>query len=529
MKKNILWIFAMVALLVGCAANTVDDEKQTKETKKDNPAQQGTTFIGGIDIKPNVTSATRTSLSMTYPGGTQVDYFWEKGDTIWTADGTKGGSQITTKSATAKFYLSRGYDTPTVTLYYPGKYATKYNKVMINTSQRQKDPNVTDSLGIYGDCGTATAHQQSDKTYSFNLDHKAAFICFLPYSENHFLPSVHVRSIKVTADHNIAGTYTLTPTGLTGSGTANSITLYLGGNFKLTNTTPSQATNASYMVIAPGTHQLTVEYELAENSSAYASGKIIKTINSHTYAANTVTPITVDLTIKDFSDRKNNFYLWDAQNNYWYNEATNSQFPNIPTAYGEKNENYPKLNTDSRWYNPSETPATNSCKNCPSFAAMTWYAYAGDPHTEQILFAYNGHLLIGGVWFKKWNNITATDANGNTKSTTVPYNNLPPDKSESDYPQCPAPATRPAGALWDYKNGELPGSQYFFLPSLGYINQGEYSPGSGCYWTSTPYKKKSYEVYSEEANHLYIVWGRLEFNRSAVPRKYIAEQIWTMQ
>ena len=281
------------------------------------------------------------------------------------------------------------------------------------------------------------------------------------------------------------------------------------------------------MVIAPGTHQLTVEYELAENSSAYASGKIIKTINSHTYAANTVTPITVDLTIKDFSDRKNNFYLWDAQNNYWYNEATNSQFPNIPTAYGEKNENYPKLNTDSRWYNPSETPATNSCKNCPSFAAMTWYAYAGDPHTEQILFAYNGHLLIGGVWFKKWNNITATDANGNTKSTTVPYNNLPPDKSESDYPQCPAPATRPAGALWDYKNGELPGSQYFFLPSLGYINQGEYSPGSGCYWTSTPYKKDSYE--SSEANHLYIVWGRLEFNRSAVPRKSIAEQIWTMQ
>ena len=164
MKKSILCGFAIVALFAGCVNNTADEEKETKEPKEESSTQQGTTFIGEIAIKSTTTSATRTSLSMVYPGGTQVDYFLEKGDKIWTADGANGEAQITTKSATANFRLSQRYNTPTVTLYYPGKLATSYNNVTIATQQNQYEPNTTDKLGDYGDCGTATAQRQPDNS-----------------------------------------------------------------------------------------------------------------------------------------------------------------------------------------------------------------------------------------------------------------------------------------------------------------------------------------------------------------------------
>ena len=56
-------------------------KENNKETTPD------ATFVGGIDIDTKAKSATRTSLDITYPGGFSVEYFWEKGDKIWTADG----------------------------------------------------------------------------------------------------------------------------------------------------------------------------------------------------------------------------------------------------------------------------------------------------------------------------------------------------------------------------------------------------------------------------------------------------------
>ena len=156
---------------------------------------------------------------------------------------------------------------------------------------------------------------------------------------------------------------------------------------------------------------------------------------------------------------------------------------------------------------------------------MTWYAYAGDPYNDtKNPWFYNGYMGVGGAWFKKWNNITATDANGNTKSTTVPYNNYQQDQNESSYPEVRMQYGQPAGALWDYKNGELASSEYFYLPYLGYMRDGQYSASLGFYWTSTPYRTDQ-----DHANSL-ILWGPfIEFNRSSIPYKSIAQQIWTMK
>ena len=526
MKKKILYFLGIAILLSGCAENIVDTDGKKGDGNLDS--QPTTTFVGG-------TEKTRTSLNMTYPGGTQVNYFWEPGDKIWTADGISGTAEITATAPTAKFKLPKGYASSTITVYYPGRKATSYNEVVIPKDQNQDGGNSTEKFGDNGDCGTATAQKRADGSYQFNLDHKATVLCFLPYTHNNYKENYvpRVTSIKVTSDDNIAGSYTLTPSGLTGSGTEKSITLSFGSSAsELSPNTPNQALNASYMVIAPGTHTLKIEYTLEAKGNYYdqmVKGVVTKTINTHTYLPNMVYPIEVDLTLKDFSDKKDQFYMWDAKYNYWYNAATGTQYDNIPVKNGDSRNNYPDIYTnpaDERLYSKSTTAAVNSCKDCPTFAAMTWYAYAGDPHYDnKNPWFYNGYMCVGGAWFKKWNHITATDANGNTKSTTVPYNNYQQDQRNNYYPQIQAKKGQPAGALWDSKNGELASSEYFYLPYLGSMFDGEYRTSYGYYWTSTPYLTDR-----DYANCICIQEDDIEFNRSMLPfKRYIAQQIWTMK
>lgn len=527
MKKKNIYFLGIAILLSGCAESIVDTDG--KKGDENLNSQSTTTFVGG-------TEKTRTSLNMTYPGGTQVNYFWEPGDKIWTADGISGEAEITATAPTAKFKLPKMYTSSTITVYYPGNNATSYNEVVIPKDQYQRRGNSTQTLGDNGDCGTATAQKRADGSYQFNLDHKATVLCFLPYTHNNYDKGDHyvprVISIKVTSDDNIAGSYTLTPSGLTGSGTEKSIKLSLDWDAsKLSPNTPNQALNAAYMVIAPGTHTLKVEYTLkawTNQSSTYIYGVVTKTINTHNYLPNMVYPIEVDLTLKDFSDKKDQFYMWDAKYNYWYNAATGTQYDNIPVYDGDSRNNYPSGYLDERIFNMSTTAAVNSCKDCPTFAALTWYAYAGDPHFDDTTpWFYNGYMCIGGAWFKKWNYITATDANGNTKSTTVPYNNYPQDQAQSSYPQPAMKRGQPAGALWDYKNGELASSEYFYLPYLGYINSSAKYINSilGCYWTSTPYR-------TDQGRANCIIFyrnGVFNINFSSIPSKGTGQQIWTMK
>lgn len=150
----------VVILMIFTVACTNEEGVNNNPKENNKETTPDATFVGGIDIDTKAKSATRTSLDITYPGGFSVKYFWEKGDKIWTADGASGEAKITTKSATARFKLSKGYSTSTVDVYYPGQKATTYNQVTIATAQMQSEPNNSAHLGISGDCGTATAHKQ---------------------------------------------------------------------------------------------------------------------------------------------------------------------------------------------------------------------------------------------------------------------------------------------------------------------------------------------------------------------------------
>ncbi|WP_051559279.1 hypothetical protein [Hoylesella enoeca] len=159
MKTNITSIFAAATLAIFTAA-CANEETTKPEANPEAPAA-GMTFVGGSAVK------TRTSLDVTLPGGTTVDYFWEPSDKIWTADGATGTAQITSKSATANFRMSKAYNTSTVDVYYPGQNASAYNQVTIATNQTQTEPNSTKHLAR----PATVARQQptSSRTTATNL------------------------------------------------------------------------------------------------------------------------------------------------------------------------------------------------------------------------------------------------------------------------------------------------------------------------------------------------------------------------
>ena len=236
------------------------------------------------------------------------------------------------------------------------------------------------------------------------------------------------------------------------------------------------------MVIAPGTHALTIEYTLYDNKTN-VKGIFTKEISSATYSANTVYPITANINPIDYPS--NVYYMWDAivGNHYW------KGFENYqPKLNDDNNENYPKDKKDKnkRWYNmvmgyrPSLSPSTppvisyavRSCADCPNVNELLWYAQRGDPHWDITLWTTMGHLYAGGMWFKKkdyisgYQSAVAPDGVDYTKTLTI-----------ADQSNRSISLGKPANI-----------SSYFYLPAQGYYLGGTYiSVGViGTYWSKTP-------------------------------------------
>ena len=375
----------------------------------------------------------------------------------------------------------------------------------IATDQAQIAPNNSAHLGTSGDCGTATAVKQADGTYSFKLDHKAAYLCLLPRTPNK-LVSTYVQQIKVMSDNNIAGTYTLTKAGLTGSGSSNAITLttktntkgsaYFDG-FPLDNSDTDQSRNAAYIVIAPGTHTLTIEYTLYDNITN-VRGTFTKKISSATYSENTVYPITANINPTDYSSDV--YYMWDAEIGQHYWKGYESDQPKIASA---NNGNYPKDNSDSRWYNqvmgynPSfpAVSASRTCASCPNVNELLWYALKGDPHWDVSIWTTMGHLYAGGMWFLKKNKIVGFS------STIAPdgqdYRYHYERKENTNIPQ-----TKPSNT-----------ADYFYLPAFGFYESGLlYFVGQNAnYWSRSAYLIQDNRAYDLGFKHDVVA---VNFNES---------------
>ena len=486
-KSGLLSLMALcsMALTIGSCAN--DDVAQNPQMPNDD--KNLTTFATG-------TPTTRTSME------SDGKFFWEQGDKIYVKDDNNtwhaSSNSPTGKTDNFKFKVPGTYTAHTsYEVYYPGKNGNQ-DQVTISANQSQSEPNTTTHFGAAGDCGMATATKVSGKQqFAFTLDHKAAYLLFLPRTSNTILNKCYLTKVEVNSDDDITDTYTLDPaTGkLIGVGAGNQITVALGGSgtyaygFPLTNSIASAATNGAYVVIKPGTHTLKIRYWVKDVATG-TEGTITKTLTSATYDQNKYYNITANLDITNYDG--DHYYMWDAQQQYWYGyEWTKKLAGNTgqPTLNSGSSSNYPKNNSDSRWYNEGwgsgRFDATHTpCKDLPNANELSWYVVYGDPRWDaDELWTTMGHLYKGGMWFKK-KSVLQTEGHYNSNTAYDGTDWRTSNNNQTWSVSLTLPSAADAG-------------KYFYLPALGYYhsNQLDNVGGKGYYWSSSASPWYSYSAY----------------------------------
>ena len=483
MKKKLfktrLLSFAAFCGLTLAFASCANEDVAQNPNNTDNDKNL-TTFTAGDP-------STRTSME------SDGKFFWEAGDKIWVKDdnGTwqRSSNAPTAKTASFKFKVPGKFtQSSTYKVYYSGQNGNQ-NQVTISANQSQSEPNTTAHFGTSGDCGMADAAWSNSKNgFAFTLDHKAAYLLFLPRTTNTILQNCYLTKVEVNSDNDITRTYTLDPvTGeLTGTGTGNQIVLTTKGSgtyangFPLTNTTTSAATNGAYMVIKPGTHTLKIRYWV-KDIATNVEGTITKTLPSATYDQNKYYNVTANLNVRDYDG--DHYYMWDAQEQYWKGHEWNLGGSQPTLTSQSASSDYPQSNSDPRYYNESfpgwgvSNPATHTpCKDLPNVNEMTWYAVKGEPRWDAYeLWTTMGHLYKGGMWLKKKSQI-----NGFNPNTAVDGYDWRTNGGEESWT---VSLILPSAA--DANN-------YFYLPALGRYDSGQLSSiggvsGVGTYWSSSAY------------------------------------------
>ena len=481
MKINKFTSLFATCLLLGLTAcsndNVSDADSRNSAENKDLTGK--TSF--------SITSEAKTRTSGVYDGS-GVDFYWTTNDNIWVNSGStltaSSSNNITSTTASAKFYFDGTYTAASYPVRYTGNASSSGNTVTIATSQNQDEANNATQLGTVGDCGVGTATRQTDGSYKFNLSHEASYITFMPYySKEELAASAVVTQINVTVANgeSLAGTFNFSDSGLgtaISSSSSNSVTLTLNGTSSETGfpipTTATASKNAAIMVVAPGTYStFKVTYSL------YDSVTGTKSTISYTYSGKTCTAgknqkISTDLGMATYTSRKNKYYMWDAVNNYWDGHA-NSQ-PLLNDA--ENATNYATSSADARWYNTTftdkvQTKAINSCKDQPTFEALTWYIGGGSPKLDdKTLWVFANHLYAGGIWLKKKSEISHF-------SSTESYTGTATWVSGKDIKFTVSNFGKPEASVR---------SSYFYLPALGQYVDGKLTGlgVKGYYWASTP-------------------------------------------
>ena len=495
--KSLALAFGITLAFASCA----NEEIAQNQNGKDYDANL-TTFSTGDPT-------TRTSMES---NGT---FYWESGDKIWVKDDNGAWQQSsnapTEKTASFEFKVPGKFTkSSTYKVYYPGQNGNK-DQVSIAANQSQSEPNTTAHFGTAGDCGMADAAWSNTKNcFAFALDHKAAYLLFLPRTSNTILHNCYLTKVEVNSDNDITSTYTLDPTTgeLTGTGTGKQIIVSTGGSgtyangFPLTNNATSAATNGAYVVIKPGTHILKIRYWV-KDIVTNVEGAITKTLSSASYDQNKYYNITANLDVNNYDGDK--YYMWDAQEQYWKGHEWNLGGSQPTLSQGltgaTTSNDYAKSNADPRYYNEAFTNGADnkathtSCKDLPNVNEMTWYAAKGEPRWDaNELWTTMGHLYKGGMWFKKKANISGFDANKAVDG--------------SDW------RTNGGGSSWSVSQ-TLPdaadANNYFYLPALGFYNSGQlYDVGNyGYYWSSSAHPWSSFGAY-----YLYFYSGYVGVNVS---------------
>ena len=498
--RGMCYGFAALLFAASCANdNVTQDEKQNK----DNIPAGATVFTGTSQAD----ETTRTAI-LNHTKGAGASVNWSSTDKIWVKDDAGTWQQSTTtiipsaaNPSYAKFALSGTYTGASHDILYTNMTVTGTQpQVEIKTEQTQSAPNNFDHAGKSGDCGIATANG-----YNFTLNHKASYLCFIPRTNNEYVKRSKLIKVEIMSDDEIAGTYDIAANGaLTlASGGSKTITVTTGSGFDIDNSADDMSKNATYAVVAPGTHTFRIRYWLrntTDNPRGAIEGTVSKIVTLNC-TAGSIHDVTANLNPRDYDG--NHYYMWDAKEQYWkgheWNLGGSQPTINYNSPGATTSNDYPQSNTDPRYSNDSfpglgiSNPAIHSCKDLPNANEITWYIEMGKPRCDlDELWTTMGHLYKSGIWFKKksvlqaeghYNSNTATD--GTDWRTTRKMDNW-----NASY-------TLPSAADAD---------NYFYLPALGAYFSGKlyYVGVYGYYWTSSASPHSS-----EYAYGLYFTMGNL--------------------
>lgn len=510
---------AASALMCSCSN---EESADSNNNSNSNSNGQLTAFTGGIVTEapmermqlstPEISTEvpgflTRTSMSRKAIG-VQGVFYWEPKDVIYVEDDNKTlfKSQNTINAAVdcATFLVDGSYTGKNqYDVYYYGTNtntsAEGKNVVVIANNQTLAAFNNTKHFGAVGDCGVAKATKttvEGKSGYSFELEHKASYLCFLPYMPIKVQrENFRIKRIEITSDNNIAGTYELTQDGLSkGTNESKTITLKVGtdGLLLADQTTETKSIkNSLYVVIAPGTHTLTVKYTISDAMNTEAT--ITESYKSHNFGANKICDIPVNLSVRHYSGH--NYYMWDAAENYWSGHEWDAATPWQPTGLGASDGRYPmsKKADGARWYHEGSGAfeLSNSLfKQLPNANEMAWYVLKGDAHWDNSTpWEVFGRIYKRGIWLMKLRDI----AHENGKEPADLKLKDPNDKdlcaSDGHYDfSFDSDSGKPADSKI---------SKYFFLPALGYYYNGQFTNFSimGYYWSSIAASKDSSLAY----------------------------------
>ncbi len=397
---------------VGCSSDEGMDGKEDGNGR--STTGQVVTFTNKAE-----TATTRTGIS--YTKGNAADVLWSAGDKIWVEDNTNNFVQslagvFSADMKVGKFSVTGTFPATTQVHYTGGASGTT---VTIANNQTQAAANDFAHAGAVGDCAVGTASGSATAGYQFTLNHKAAYLCLLPRSENSLIRDFVIQDVTVIADNDIAGDFSLSASGLSATPSANgskSIKVIVP-NLPLTNAT-SPATNAIYVVMAPQTTALNIVYHLY-NPALNFSGTITKNIPVQAYAPGTIRDITSKLG-NDYTEEQKP-YLWDAKK--WLFDGKTEPYNMSPfSGLALSNPMWPqsKVTDPDRWYN-DELPgvAKNSCKDCPNGYQMVWYATHYPYFDAEELWTAEGQLYKGVLRFRKWNTLVADFGASETSLPTV--------------------------------------------------------------------------------------------------------------
>ncbi len=284
-------------------------------------------FFGTTESPSYAKGPWKTSVDGEFPGnaGDLVTYKWVANDYIYLNTGDKSDNvKLSNGNTTGSFsFRSDTLVADEYTVFYPGTNAPAYNRVVIPVEQSQTKPDNSDHLGKSGDCGTATATRQANSNYSFNLDHKTAVLCFIPRVDSlETLRLKHI-AVKSTNGKQIAGTFNLSPEGVSlVEGTGSDTITLTTNNFMLPHNkvkpadadweaTP-QDTVASYMVVAPqtGSTAMKIYYRIYDTKSELDT-VIVKNSGITDITGATVYPITHIIPVRTFFAVYTDSVQWD--------------------------------------------------------------------------------------------------------------------------------------------------------------------------------------------------------------------------